>query len=162
MSDVAYIRGYMNNRRFGGNRETVIQRDGEQCVKCGTTRDEYQERFGFDLAVDHIDRDNTNHSLSNLQTLCQSCHSKKDSNHLKNVGHRFTKICTHCNKEFLSKRQRPKFCSRDCYEDCKRIIKTCQQCSTEFVSPTQFRRFCGKSCATTFQHKFAKPNKPCK
>lgn len=70
---------------FGGNRESTIQRDGEKCVKCSITRYEHKEKYGRDITVNHIDGNgrNTaghlkNNSLSNLETLCLSCHGKKD------------------------------------------------------------------------------------
>lgn len=71
---------------FGGNREAVIQRDGEKCVDCGMTRQEHKEKYGFDITVDHIDGKGSktplhlkNNEMSNLQTLCSSCHGSKDS-----------------------------------------------------------------------------------
>lgn len=70
---------------FGGNREKAIQRDGEKCVKCGTTRAEHKAKYGRDITVDHIDGNGSttpiekkNNSLRNLQTLCSRCHGKKD------------------------------------------------------------------------------------
>ena len=75
-----------DKRRFGGNREIVIQRDGERCVECGMTRDEHKEKYGKDIEVNHIDKrgqcvpkDQRNNNLENLETLCRSCHAKKDS-----------------------------------------------------------------------------------
>lgn len=72
--------------RFGGNREIAIQRDGERCVSCSMTREEHLSKYGCDITVDHIDgkgaytaRDEKNNSLDNLQTLCMSCHGKKDN-----------------------------------------------------------------------------------
>lgn len=69
---------------FGGNREIVIQRDGEKCVECGMTRAEHQAKYGKDITVDHIDRRGKNvplaqknNSLDNLQTLCLPCHGRK-------------------------------------------------------------------------------------
>jgi hypothetical protein len=77
---------YNDNALFGGNREVAIQRDGERCVNCGMTRQQHKDRFGRDITVDHIDRRGSNvpkhmknNALSNLQTLCAPCHSRKDS-----------------------------------------------------------------------------------
>lgn len=73
-------------RRYGGNRERAIQRDGEKCVKCGLTREQHYEVYGRDITVDHIDGrghntplEQKNNNLSNLQTLCLLCHGQKDS-----------------------------------------------------------------------------------
>lgn len=75
----------IDKEHFGGNREIVIKRDGERCVKCGMSRQEHIERFGRDITVDHIDgngRNNPaqtkNNQLHNLQTLCLPCHGEKD------------------------------------------------------------------------------------
>ena len=57
---------------FGGNREAALIRDHYQCVKCPRVVKD------FYLTVDHIDRNRTNNALENLQTLCRSCHGKKD------------------------------------------------------------------------------------
>jgi len=85
-----------NNVRFGGNREIVIKRDGEKCVQCGMTRTKHRKVFGIDITVDHINRKSgryiknsksrlvcfktkdMDNRLSNLRTLCKSCHSRKD------------------------------------------------------------------------------------
>lgn len=58
---------------FDGNREIVLTRDNFQCVKCGAAKS---------LVVHHIDgngrgSDNPNNELSNLVTLCRSCHMKE-------------------------------------------------------------------------------------
>lgn len=70
---------------FGGNREKVIERDGSKCVKCGMTREQHFVKWKKDIAVDHIDRMGKgvpkrlkNNKMSNLQTLCNSCHARKD------------------------------------------------------------------------------------
>ena len=51
-------------------RKEVLHRDGNRCVKCGSTEH---------LEVDHIlnvARGGTHH-LDNLQTLCAACHREK-------------------------------------------------------------------------------------
>lgn len=74
-----------NKKRFGGNREIVIQRDGEKCVRCGMTRQAHRTRYRCDISVDHIDgsgrSQNPNNDLSNLQTLCLVCNVLKDHIH---------------------------------------------------------------------------------
>ena len=81
---------------FGGNREKAIQRDGEKCVKCGMTRAEHRVRYGRDITVDHIDRMGgnvpkavRNNEMSNLQTLCMTCHAVKDTQYGR-IGFKLT------------------------------------------------------------------------
>jgi hypothetical protein len=64
----------------GGNREEVLKRDGHACVKCGMTAEEHIKRWGKHrrITVDHKDKDRTNNTMDNLQTLCLSCHGQKD------------------------------------------------------------------------------------
>lgn len=60
------------SRRWKGLRLEALRRDGFACVKCGA--------HGR-LEVDHIlpvrDRPDLGFVLSNLQSLCGSCHSRK-------------------------------------------------------------------------------------
>lgn len=76
---------YADNLYFSGNREKAIMRDGGKCISCGITREEHIRKYGFDITVDHIDGNGRyndkslrNSILENLQTLCVSCHGKKD------------------------------------------------------------------------------------
>ncbi len=73
-------------KHFSNNRELVIARDNYQCVTCSITREQHLEKYLHDLTVDHIvssgpwdsNSKTPNDSLENLQTLCLSCHGKKD------------------------------------------------------------------------------------
>ena len=58
-----------NKKNFGGLRDIVLIRDQYTCVICFTD---------MNLTVDHIDRNRSNNVLENLQTLCRSCHGRKD------------------------------------------------------------------------------------
>ena len=70
---------------YGGEwieqREKAIQRDNEQCRRCGVSRKEVQETTDRDLHVHHIrklkrfDDLSEAHRLVNLITLCQNCHA---------------------------------------------------------------------------------------
>jgi len=66
--------------RFGGMRESVIERDGEKCVICGITREAHRKLYGRDIIVHHKDNSGrrfkfANNTMDNLQTLCNSCHT---------------------------------------------------------------------------------------
>lgn len=64
--------------RFAGNREAALKRDNYCCVKCGMTDVQHREKWSRPITVDHRDRDESNNALDNLQTLCFSCHGRKD------------------------------------------------------------------------------------
>lgn len=78
------------NRGFRGIswrkvRLEAIQRDNFKCVHCGIGRDEHFKKYGCDFNVNHIKPffqfgGNTTlaNKLSNLETLCKSCHTKAD------------------------------------------------------------------------------------
>jgi 5-methylcytosine-specific restriction endonuclease McrA len=114
MKQASYLRKggktYSKQRRedkwFSGKRETVLNRDGYKCVKCGETQQ---------LVVHHIDGNgrgsrNPNNSLDNLQTLCRACHAiehftldkwSKDYEKCINCGttqikHRCNGLCIKC------------------------------------------------------------------
>jgi len=55
------------SRRWREIRDAVLLRDQLTCKHCG--------KYGNE--VDHVNNDSHNNSLSNLQTLCRSCHSVK-------------------------------------------------------------------------------------
>jgi hypothetical protein len=60
---------------FTRKRESIIQRDGEECVRCELSRDEHYTKYGVDLNIHHIDGNKFNNSDENLVTLCSSCHT---------------------------------------------------------------------------------------
>ena len=79
---------YVSRYKFGGLREFILERDGYKCSRCGMTQEEHKNRWGTSLAVDHIDgrgknvpKEQKNNNPNNLQTLCCSCHGKKDIYH---------------------------------------------------------------------------------
>lgn len=74
---------YRDKYIFDGNREKALQRDGYKCVDCGMSNEEHLKKYPMGLSVHHIDGKGKNslvknNRLSNLQTLCCSCHCKKD------------------------------------------------------------------------------------
>lgn len=75
---------FLDNIRFGGNRERAIQRDREVCRECKLTRKEHWIKYGKDITVHHINGKGRNardkdHRLENLETLCLHCHGIKDN-----------------------------------------------------------------------------------
>ena len=67
-----YSRHVTRGPRWKALRMQALERDDWRCVQCGTRHR---------LEIDHIepvrDRPDLAYSLSNLQTLCGSCHSRK-------------------------------------------------------------------------------------
>jgi len=70
-------------------REKAIQRDGEQCVACGMSRSAHEQEYGYDIHVHHIEARRTfddlekANELSNLVTLCHSCHGTYEGSMLR-------------------------------------------------------------------------------
>lgn len=75
-------RAYKNRTTYPTNwselRATVLKRDGYACRRCGITKVE-AAKVGRVLHIDHIKRlaDGGTNKLSNLQCLCNVCHSKR-------------------------------------------------------------------------------------
>ena len=76
-------RPYMHKYRFGGLRLNVLRRDSYICQVCEMTDDEHREKWNCEITIDHIDgkgrySETKHHSMSNLWTLCLSCHGRRD------------------------------------------------------------------------------------
>lgn len=73
--------------RYNEIKAQVKARDRDTCTKCQMTERVHFEKFGQPLQVDHIIpySISRNSDLSNLQTLCCSCHGKKWKHDLKLV-----------------------------------------------------------------------------
>lgn len=75
----------MREVRFGGLRMSVLERDDFMCVLCGMSNLAHLDRWGVELSIDHIDglgryARNPNNEMTNLRTLCMSCHGREDKN----------------------------------------------------------------------------------
>lgn len=102
-------------KRYGGNKEKVLERDSYKCTKCGNIND---------LIIHHIDEsgqtETPNNSMDNLTTLCRPCHLKLHNIKINpNPRNRVKCICLNCGKEFevvpsKIKNGRGKYCSREC------------------------------------------------
>jgi 5-methylcytosine-specific restriction endonuclease McrA/rubrerythrin len=64
-----------DQKKYGGNREKAIERDGCRCQKCGISREDSKKFFRKDLFVYHMKGTGDNR-LENLLTVCQKCHGK--------------------------------------------------------------------------------------
>lgn len=164
---------------FGGNREITLLRDGHKCVRCGST-----DKIG----VHHIDhsgkKENPNHSLDNLETLCNACHCQEHAEEKRGPRTSFMTTCQQCGNSFKTTPYRQsigsgKYCSKECsdaghvkLDDLSSLTKAskpnwfkviCSNCGIEFeVPPHRIASgkalYCGRSCrATVENHKRAKP-----
>ncbi|MDZ5811545.1 HNH endonuclease [Halorubrum sp. AD140] len=67
-------------------REKAKEKDGYECRNCGMTESEHYEVYGHDLHVHHVrpfrtfDDPEIAHRLSNLMTVCCSCHKSLEAN----------------------------------------------------------------------------------
>lgn len=65
--------------RWQALRQQALRRDGFRCVTCGST---------YRLEIDHVEsvrnRPDLSYELSNLQTLCSPCHTRKTR---QEIGH---------------------------------------------------------------------------
>lgn len=77
--DIEYGEGWNAKKR-----REVRNRDGNKCQICGMTKQEHYSTYGLNLNVHHIrkarsfDSEKARNALSNLTTLCHSCHIKAE------------------------------------------------------------------------------------
>lgn len=57
-------------------KDRVRDRDDLVCQECGISQAECIKKYGFKLPVHHIDGDKQNCKMSNLKSLCPSCHAQ--------------------------------------------------------------------------------------
>ena len=66
-------------------RDSVLQRDGHRCAKCGMSETVHQDEYGYSPHVHHLepirefDNPDEANSLDNLTTLCHACHMLVES-----------------------------------------------------------------------------------
>lgn len=75
-----------DNQRFGGNRSAALKRDEYKCVLCGSA--ELLQVHHKDEKGRNIPKEEQNHSLDNLITLCAKCHIIQHNPVLKRWGKR--------------------------------------------------------------------------
>jgi transposase-like protein len=72
---------HVYDQQWARVRETVIQRDDEQCQECGISRAKCKERYDMDLDVHHITpqrKVDDKYDTENLITMCRSCHTSEE------------------------------------------------------------------------------------
>lgn len=81
----ALIRSGFRGYEWKNIRQEAIKRDRFKCNHCGIGRDEHYEKYNCDFNVNHIKpffqfggKTELANKLSNLETLCKSCHTKAD------------------------------------------------------------------------------------
>lgn len=68
------------------------------CEKCGITK---WNGLPTPLELNHIDGDNKNHALENLEVLCPNCHAQDDNHRGRNKGRRWKQAMEAKKQEFL-------------------------------------------------------------
>lgn len=164
---------------FGGNREIALLRDGHKCTKCGST-----DKIGVHHKDHSGKKENPNHSLDNLETLCNTCHCQEHAEEKRGPRTSFMTTCQQCGNLFKTTPYRisigsGKYCSKECkdsgrvkLDDLSLLTKAskpnwfkviCSNCGIEFeVPPHRIASgkalYCSRSCrATVENHKRAKP-----
>jgi hypothetical protein len=66
-------------------KQSIRDRDKNQCKNCGITRHISFKVYGLDLHIHHIDYNKKNCHPSNLITLCRSCNSRANYNRQENT-----------------------------------------------------------------------------
>ena len=69
-----------NRKRFGGNRDVVLERDNYLCQICG--KDVSKK---YQACVHHKNRNKQDNSFNNLITLCKKCHTGLHYNEDKKI-----------------------------------------------------------------------------
>lgn len=108
-----------------------------KCEECGRSEWEHKGEFlPIPLELHHMNGDNTDNTLDNLQLLCSNCHSLTD-NFCKRKDKKYdnekflvspTKIvyekqCKNCGKIFKTRFKKQQFCSNECAKKELRKIK---------------------------------------
>ena len=83
------------------------------------------------LQLDHINGNHNDHRIKNLRFLCPNCHSQTDTYGSKNgIGKYIIKkvnkdvsICLECNKEFVKRSSKQRFCSEKCAHAHRRKVE---------------------------------------
>lgn len=145
-----------NDRRFGGIREYIFDRDSNLCVACGSEGG---------LVVHHKDFDRTNNVPDNLETLCRSCHAKIHHLHTWTVKPE-TRKCIVCDGEYHPIQDNQKLCRRRaCRAERKKLQKRsshesveCVVCGKVFVQKHSSHLCCSPECSRTYANKQKRDN----
>lgn len=135
---------YRDNIYFSGNKVIALERDGYKCRRCDATEN---------LAMHHIDgsgqSEHPNNDLGNLETLCDSCHTKHHTPRFDTTPHTIN-TCLNCGIEIRVSDARiedgrGKFHSKECQYAYKTKTNTvtlnCEHCGIEFTVPlSRFKR----------------------
>lgn len=124
---------YLKDRLIqAGLKEWKCEKCGNEGIWCGQP---------LVLELHHINSNHFDNRLENLQILCPNCHSQTYGHKRRGVkksgellSKKIIKTCDYCHKEFVSDRQKRRFCSTECYHS---FLKT----SYNSVSKTEPKNF---------------------
>lgn len=88
---------------------------------------------------------------------CDACRQSADAtrsrkNHRRRAGAGHLRVCLHCNRQWLARHPKSRFCSRNCQylTSGGRVVLKCQQCEKQFTTTLKRKaeghRFCGTVC----------------
>jgi len=116
----------------------------EKCECCGNS-----EWMGLKIPLElhHINGDNTDNRIENLQILCPNCHSQTDNNSGKNRGknYRVDKNIMEYNNLKNSKKIKEK------KKVEPKVYNTCKFCGCDIL--TKRKEFCSKECYSNYRYK---------
>lgn len=118
---------YLNNDKYihSARLKKKLLKEGiieNKCAKCGIS--EWNEK-PITLQLHHIDGDNSNNNIDNLQLLCPNCHSQTENFCGSANTHKEENHCQICDK-VISKLA--KFCPKCHSESRRKVVRPSKEC----------------------------------
>jgi hypothetical protein len=152
----------------------LIDYKGGRCQSCGYNkpipgaydfhhRDPGQKDFGISGKTKSFEA--LKAEVDKCDLLCRRCHA--EVHHELNEKKRqeqglppyLTKIsqCLHCNKNFVHRKWKQKFCTKECYYKVHKI--KCLVCNKTIIKPQDDQKYCSHDCMHYGRRKVERPTK---